>query len=53
MINLLKKSVDFTTIIKYILDLEVNLTVDKLLALALVTEKQLTKAIIKNETIKF
>ena len=42
-----------TTITKRILDLEINLTVDKLLAFALAVKKQLTKAISKNEAIQF
>lgn len=42
-----------TFIIKYILDLKINLTISKLLALALIIKKQLTKGIIKDEIIYF
>lgn len=44
-INILKKSVGATTITKNILDLEINLIIDKLIASALLVEKQLRKTI--------
>lgn len=49
--NVLNKFVKATTIIKHILDLEVNLIVGKLLTSALAVEKQLTKAITKDEVL--
>lgn len=52
-VSVLKKSVRATIIIKYFLDLKVNLIVGKLLALALVVKKQLTKVITKDKTIQF
>ena len=52
-VNVLKKSVGFTTITKRILDLGLNLTVSELLALALAVEKQLTKAITKDKVVQF
>ena len=52
-VNLLKESVGTTTITPRILDLEVNLTVGELLASTLAIEKQLTKAITKNEVMQF
>lgn len=52
-VNILKKFVGTTTITKRILHLRVNLTISELLALALVIEKQLTKAITKNEAVQF
>lgn len=51
-INVLKVSIEVMTIIKYILDLGVNLTVDKLLTLALAIEKQLIKAITEDEAMQ-
>lgn len=50
-INVLKKSVKTTTIIKRILNLEVNLTIGKLLFSALTIENQLTKAITEDKAI--
>lgn len=52
-VNVLKESVGVTTITKRILDLEVSLTVEKLLASAPTVEKQLTKAISKDEAMQF
>lgn len=52
-VNVLKESVGATTIIKRILDLEVNLTMSKLLAFALAVEKQFTKAIFEDEAVQF
>lgn len=50
-INILKKSIGAITINKCIQNLRLNLTIDKLLASTLVFEKQLIKAITKNEAI--
>lgn len=52
-VNVLKKSVRATTIIKRILDVGVNIAVSKLLASVAAVEKQLTKAISKDEAILF
>ena len=52
-VNVLKESVGATTITKRILDLGVNLTVGELLASAPAVEKQLTKAISKDEAVQF
>lgn len=52
-VNLLKEFIEATTITKYILDLEVILTIDKLLALALAIEKQHTKAITEDKAMQF
>lgn len=52
-VNILKESFGTTTIIKHILDLEVNLTVSKLLVLAPAIEKQLTKAITEDKAVQF
>ena len=52
-VNVLKESVGATTITKHILDLGVNLTIGKLLASAPTVEKQLTKAITKDEAVQF
>lgn len=49
----MKKFVEATIIIKRILDLRINLIIDKLLAFALVVEKHFTKTIFKNKAIKF
>ena len=49
----MKEFVDATTITKYILDLGMNLTIVKLLVLALAVEKQFIKAITKDKTIQF
>ena len=50
-VNMLKQSIEATTITKYILDLGVNFTIGKLLVSAPHVEKQLTKAISKNEAV--
>ena len=50
-VNVLKESVGATTITKRILDLDVNLTVGKLLASAPAVEKQLTKATSEDEAV--
>lgn len=50
-VNVLRESVVATTIIKCILDLGVNLTIDELLASALADKKQLIKAITENEVV--
>lgn len=50
-VNALKEFVDITIIIKCILDLKMNLTIDELLALAPAVEKKLTKAIIEDKVI--
>lgn len=52
-IGVLKELVGTTRIIKRILDLEINLTVDKLLTSALVVEKQLIKTSTKDKAIQF
>lgn len=52
-VNVLKESVDAITITKRILDLGVNLTIGKLLASAPAIEKQLPKAITKDEVVQF
>lgn len=52
-VNILKKSIGATTIIKCILDLGVNMAIGELLALAPGIKKQLTKAITKDEIIQF
>lgn len=52
-VNVLKESVNSTTIIKRILDLGVNLTVGELLAWALAVEKRSTKAISEDEAVQF
>ena len=52
-VNILKETVGATTITKRILDLGISLTVGKLLASALAVEKQLTKAISKDEAVLF
>ena len=53
-VNVLKdESVGATTITKRILDLEVNLTIGELLTSTPAVEKQLTKAIIKDEAVQF
>lgn len=44
-INILKEFISVITINKHILNLRINLIIDKLLLLALVVKKQLTKAI--------
>lgn len=48
-INMLEKSIRAITITKHILNLEINLTIGELLALAPAVEKQLTKAITEDE----
>lgn len=48
-INVLKVFAEITIITKYILDLNINLTVGKFLASALAVEKQPTKIILKNK----
>lgn len=50
---MLKESIGTTTITKRILDLEVNLIVDELLALALAVKKQLIIAITKDKAVEF
>ena len=52
-VNILKESIEVIIITKCILNLGISLTVDELLASILVVEKQLTKAISKDETIQF
>lgn len=52
-VNVLRKSVQATTITKHIFNLGLNFTVSKLLASAPAIEKQLTKAISKDETVQF
>lgn len=52
-IIILKKVVDTTTIMKRILDLEVNLTFGRLFASTQVVEKQLTKIISDNKAVQF
>lgn len=52
-VNLLKESVDTTTISKRILDLEINLTVWDLIASALAIKKQFIKAITEDKAIQF
>lgn len=52
-INILKEFVKATIIIKYILDLGVNLIISKLLVFALTIKKQLTKTISKDKVIQF
>lgn len=52
-VNVLKEFVEATTITKRILDLGMNLTVGKLLALAPAVEKQFTKTIIKDKIVQF
>lgn len=47
--NILKKFIRVMTITNHILNLEINLTIGKLLVLALVIKKQLTKTIIKDK----
>lgn len=47
-INVLMELISISTITKRILDLEINLTAGKLIILALVVKKQLTKAIIRD-----
>lgn len=51
MVNILKELVGTTTIIKYILDLRVSLIIGKLLVSVPVIEKQLIKAISKDEAV--
>ena len=51
-INVLKESVGATTITRRILDLGVNMTVSELLVSAPTVEKQFTKAISEDETVK-
>ena len=48
----MKEFVESTTIIKYILDLEVNFIISKLLIFVLVIKKQLIKAIFKDKVIQ-
>lgn len=48
-VNVLKKFVGATTISKHILDLEVNVTVGKLLTSAPAIKKQLIKAFFEDE----
>lgn len=50
---MLTEFVGATTIPKRILDLKVNLTVGKLLGLALIIEKQLTKTSTKDKAMQF
>lgn len=50
-VKMLKKLVGVISITKLILDFGINLTISKLLALVLVVEKQLIKAITKNKAI--
>ena len=52
-VNALKESIGATTIKKRILYLAVNFTIGKLLASTPVVEKQVTKAISKNEAVQF
>lgn len=52
-INVLKKFVKAIIIINYILNLKINLTVNKLLASALIFKKQFIRAITKNKTMQF
>lgn len=52
-VNRLKKSVRPITIIKYILNLKVNLIIGKLPALAPTIKKQLVKAITKDKAMQF
>lgn len=52
-INILKKFVEITTITKRILDLNINLTVSKLLILVPAIEQQFIKAILKDKSIQF
>ena len=52
-VNELNESIGATTITKRILDLGVNLTICKLLVLALAIEKQFTKAITEDESVQF
>lgn len=52
-VNVLKESVGTTTITKHILDLDVNLTIGKLLTSAPAVEKQLTKAISEDKAVQF
>lgn len=52
-INLLKESIEATAITKLILNLGINLTIGKLLALALAIKKQLLKAVTENKAIQF
>ena len=52
-VNIFKKSVGATTIIKPIQNLGVSLTIDELLASAPAVKKQLTKAISEDEAIQF
>lgn len=49
----MEESFRTTTITKHILDQEVNLTIGKLLVLALAIEKQFIKAITKDKAIQF
>ena len=51
--SVMKKFIGAIAIIKRILDLGVNLTFGKLLASALVIEKQIIKAITKDKAIQF
>lgn len=52
-VNILKESVEITTIIKQILELGLNLIVDELLASTFAVEKRLTKTFSENKAIQF
>lgn len=52
-VNVLKKSIRVTTIIKQILNFEISFIIGKLLAYALVVENQLGKAISEDEALQF
>lgn len=52
-VEILKKFVGATMIIKCILNLKMNLTVEELLVFALAIKKQLIKAIIEDKMVQF
>lgn len=52
-VNILKESIRAITISKHILDLRINLTVSQLLVSSPAVEKQLIKAITKDEGMQF